>query len=201
MAYVRGCSGDYDYWSNELGCDGWSADEVWPIFTQHEEWLETSLDGEQRGKDGPLKVRFFPESHLRKPLLKACEEAGHPVQYDHNNGDCIGFAAHQATINEDMQRVNAAEAFLREAEQRPNLTVVTNALVGKVIISDAMKATGVEYFRDTVDARESSGFGEPDTRTSFAVSARREVIVCAGAIHTPHILMLSGIGPRKELER
>eukprot|EP01083_Nonionella_stella_P132739 403594_1 len=193
MLYDRGCRGDFDYWSKELGCTGWSAEEVMPIFTNLEGCLEKDTERSQFNTEGPLKLRYVPTTSIREPFLKACAESGYTI-HDHlhfDDDDLKGFSVCLSATNEDSLRVNSAEAFLRPVQFKPNLKVQTHAHVARVLINSEQVATGVKFF-DT-----ESPFGMPPCRTIYA---RRGVIVCAGALQSPQILMLSGVGPKDHLE-
>lgn len=175
MAYVRGHRADYDRWA-ATGLSGWSYPHVLPYFRRSESW-EDGADA-FRGGDGPLHTQ---RSRWRDPLLDAFisagRDAGFPVTPDYNGADQEGFGRIQSTIHRG-RRDSAAKAYLRPALRRPNLKVETEALVTGVGIADG-RATGVAYRR---------------AGRSHVAQARREVILSAGVIDTPKILMLSGIG-------
>lgn len=180
MAYVRGHRGDYDRWA-AAGLPGWSYGDVLPYFRRSERW-EGGADT-FRGGEGPLRTR---RSRWRDPVLAAFiaagREAGYPVTSDYNGAEQEGFDLIQSTIHRG-RRDSAATAYLRPALRRPNLRVETGALVTGLTIEDG-RATGVAYRRH----------GKP-----HRVRAAREVILSAGVIDTPKILMLSGIGDPTDL--
>lgn len=181
MAYVRGDRGDYDRWAAS-GLDQWSFDQVLPYFIRQERWIDGP--DETRGRDGPLSVQFC---RYADPLLdafrKAGASAGHRWTDDYNGEHQEGFGRLQMTIRRG-RRSSSASAYLRRALHRTNLTVLTHAHARKVVIADG-KALGIEY---SVRGR------------TVTAHARRETILAGGVINSPHLLMLSGIGPRAELD-
>ncbi|MBI2754980.1 MAG: GMC family oxidoreductase N-terminal domain-containing protein [Betaproteobacteria bacterium] len=176
MIYMRGQKEDYDHWAS-LGNEGWSWDEVLPLFQRLEDYEHGATDG--YGAGGELRVE---DPRVRWEIIdawrKAAEECGIPPVKVFNRGDNFGCALFQMN-QRSGRRWSATNAFLRPAMSRPNLTVVTNALVTRLGF-DGRTAAGVE-FRASGEAR-------------FA-AADREVILAAGAIGSPQILQLSGIGP------
>ena len=180
MAYVRGHRGDYDRWA-EAGLQHWSYAHVLPYFRRQEAWEDGA--GAYRGADGPLGVR---RSRYPDPLSQAFAEAGaaagFPATDDYNGAQQEGFGGWQATIR-DGRRCSAATAYLHPVVGRPNLTVETGVLATRILL-DHNRAAGIEY--------QKGGVRE-------AVAAGREVILAAGVINSPHLLMLSGIGDPNEL--
>lgn len=180
MAYVRGNRADYDRWAN-AGLREWSYAHVLPYFRRQERW-ERGADA-YRGGDGPLATE---ESRYQDSLcdayLEAATAAGLPVTPDYNGRQQDGFARMQMTINRG-RRASGATAYLRPAGARRNLTVVTEALVTRVVL-EGSRAVGVAYL---------NGRGEEIVR------ADREVILSGGSINSPQLLMLSGIGDPEEL--
>ena len=182
MCYIRGVADDYDDWAAQ-GATGWHWDNALPYFRKSE---GNSRGGDDlHGGDGPLSV-----SDLRytNPLSQAFIDAGQQIGLAHNrdfNGavqDGVGF--YQVT-QRDGARCSAAVAYLNPARQRPNLTVHTGAQVSRITI-DGRRANGVTYAMNGKACHEA---------------AAREVIVSGGAINSPQLLMLSGIGPADELRR
>jgi 4-pyridoxate dehydrogenase len=175
MAYVRGNKGDYDRWAAG-GLIGWSYAEVLPYFCRQESWEGGA--GEYRGGDGPLTVRT---TTYEDPLVEACLAAGAALQMpqtpDYNGAQQEGLGRMQQTIR-DGRRCSAAEAYLRPALSRSNLTIETGAFANRIAL-DGGRAAGVEYARG----------GE-----THIARAEREVILCGGVINSPQLLMLSGIG-------
>lgn len=195
MAYVRGHPGDFDAWEAS-GATGWSYNDVLPYFMKSEDFApstEISIDAEVHGTGGPLGVSVrSPVIPAARDFVTAAQAAGIP-KGDYNGRDRGGPAGvsslFQTTTRKGM-RSSTFHAYLEgETESRPNLTILTHALVTRVTLSDkdgGKTATGIEY-------RDYSG-------AVHAITAKREVVLCAGAVGSPQILMLSGIGPRSELE-
>ena len=178
--YVRGQRRDYDTWA-QLGNRGWSYDDVLPYFRKSE--TRPGGDPEIRGQDGPLHVSDIHERHpLCEAFLAAAEEIGLPRNPDCNSGDQEGVAYYQRTIR-NGRRWGAAHAFLRPAMTRRNLTVLSDTFV-EAITFDGGCATGIRY--------RKNGFA----RTA---NAARELILAAGAIGTPQLLHISGVGPATHL--
>lgn len=183
MIYVRGNASDYDHWANELGCDGWSYNEVLPYFKKSESYSRGP--NAYHGGDGPLHVTAdFTPHPVTKAIVDAAIESGIPFN-DDSNGETQEGVSYTDLNTKDGKRHSTAVAFLRPALNRPNLSLITNARVHKVSITNGI-ATGVIYRQEGVVK---------------AVKAKKEVIVCGGAIESPRILMLSGIGSKSELEK
>ncbi len=175
MLYVRGNPLDYNTWS-QFGNLGWSYDSVLPYFRKAEHF-EPGGDG-SRGRGGPLNVAHMRErAELLDAFIDAAVDEGFPRNKDYNNGYQEGFGYYQVT-QKNGERWSAARGFLDPARRRPNLKIETEALVGKVIL-EGRRAVGVAY-----------------TQAGVAKEARasREVILAAGAVKSPHLLELSGIG-------
>lgn len=180
MVYVRGHREDYARWVAN-GLPDWSYSNVLPYFRRAETWEGGASN--LRGGDGPLATCA---SHYRDPLveagLDAAADAGFPLTDDYNGEQQEGFSRLQTTIGRG-RRSSTAVAYLRPARRRPNLRVETSALATRILVENG-RAVGVEYL--------SAG-------RLRRVRARREVILCAGAIQSPQLLMLSGIGPAEHL--
>ncbi len=174
MIYVHGQPEDYDHWA-ALGATGWSAQDVAPYFKK----METYLPGDEaRGKGGPMHIHQVSERYpLAHALLQAAEQDGQPLSQDYNGRTQEGFGYYQVA-QKDGQRWSVVEGYLNPVRQRKNLTIRTGALVTKVNVAEG-RCTGVTYRRK----------GEVHT-----VLAQREVILAAGAVQTPQLLELSGIG-------
>lgn len=182
MLYTRGQKEDYDHWA-KLGNEGWSYDDVLPYFkaTQHQERGES----EYHGVDGPLNVaESRSKLDIFDDFITAAEQAGFPQNDDFNGKTQEGVGYYQVT-QKDGLRCSAAKAFLTPNLNRDNLMVLTEVLVEKILFEDK-KATGVCYKHK----------GKKVTLT-----ANKEVILSAGAFNSPQVLMLSGIGPKEELDK
>ncbi len=180
MAYVRGNRADYERWASR-GLPEWSYDKVLPYFRKAESWEGGASD--YRGGDGPLatrKARY--EDPLVDAYLAGAEEMGYARTDDYNGAQQDGFGRMQMTIRKG-HRESAATAYLHPVLSRPNLTVRVDSLVTRVVI-EGTRAVGIEYIHK----------GE-----RRFVAAEREVILSGGAINSPQLLMLSGIGDPAEL--
>jgi choline dehydrogenase len=182
MVYVRGHRNDYAEWN--AAAPGWGWDDVAPIFKRMEDW-SGGADA-YRGAGGPLHVHdVSKEVHpLTRTYLQAGEQAGFPINPDYNGADMEGVACYQITTKGGF-RASAARSYLRPARQRKNLSLLTKAHVNRVVLEDK-RAVGVEYSHQG--------------QTKIA-RARRELILCGGAINSPQLLQLSGIGPAEVLRR
>lgn len=182
MAYVRGHAGDYDRWAAS-GVRGWSSHDVLDYFRRQETWEGGA--SAYRGGSGPvLTCTSRYDDPVVDAWLDAGRDAGYPATADYNGAQQEGFGRLQLTVG-NGRRSSAASAYLRPALARPNLEVWTDTAVQSITF-DGMRADGVICTRAGETVR---------------VRARREVIVSAGAIHSPHLLMLSGIGDPEALRR
>lgn len=181
MLYVRGNPLDYNTWA-QLGNRGWSYESVLPYFKKSEHF-EGEGD-ETRGHGGPLNVAHMIERHeILDAVIDSAAVEGYSRNPDYNNGKQEGFGYYQVTQKRG-RRWSTARAFLDRARSRPNLLIETEALATRVLL-DGHRAVGVAYTRHG---------------TPFEARCRGEVILSAGAVKSPHILELSGIG-RPELLR
>ncbi len=180
MIYIRGHRTDYDHWAAE-GNPGWSYDEVLPYFRRSEH--NERISDEYHGSQGPLNVADLrsPNKTLRS-FVDAGREAGFPVNDDFNGAEQEGIGAYQVT-QRNGERLSVAKAYLTPNLGRKNLTVFTNAHTTRVLFQ-GKRATGVEFRRD----------GKTEQ-----IGANHEVLMAAGALQTPQILMLSGVGSGREL--
>src|SRR5271166_5076483 len=175
MLYVRGNPLDYDTWA-QFGNRGWSYESVLPYFKKSEHYEPGGDD--TRGRGGPLNVVALRErAALADAFIEAAVAEGFPRNPDYNNGNQEGFGYFQAT-QKNGRRWSTARAFLDPARRRPNLRIETEALATGVLL-DGKRAIGVTYVQRG-EAREARCGGE--------------VILCAGAVKSPHLLELSGIG-------
>lgn len=187
MVCTRGHRWDYDHWAAQ-GCEGWSYDEVLPYFRKSESYGAplSAQDRPYHGFDGPLHIA--PPQKLNpisQAFIRAAEQAGHARNEDFNGARQEGVGAFKV-FQKDGQRCSNARAYLPpEVRARPNLQIRTGALATRILI-EAGRAQGVVYRQE---GREQ------------AALARRELLLCAGALQSPQLLMLSGIGPRAELEK
>jgi len=180
MAYTRGNPGDYDRWAQK-GARGWSYADVLPYFRRCETWENGT--NTYRGGEGFLGTEFArTQDPLYDAWLAAAKACGYPLTPDYNGQQQEGFGRGQFTIR-DGRRSSTANAFLKPARGRKNLSVATNAHTTRVLL-DGTRATGVEYVQNGSTQR---------------ASATREVVIAAGAFNTPQVLMLSGIGPAEHL--
>ncbi len=182
MIYIRGHARDYDDW-RQLGLAGWAYRDVLPYFKKSE---HNEAGGDAwRGEGGPLWVSRPPTGEpLRKAFIQAGVAAGHLRTRDFNGFQQEGVGDFHLTIKNGV-RWNTASAYLRPALERPNLTVISNAHAARVLIEKG-RAVGVEF---------AAGPGKPVQRAM----ADREVLMAAGAFQSPHLLMLSGVGPADHL--
>ena len=181
MAYTRGHPDDYDRWARN-GATGWSHAEVLPYFKRCETWEQGG--SAWRGGAGPVGTEY---AKTKDPIFDAWIEAanavGLPVTDDYNGPQPIGFSKGQYTIR-NGRRSSSANAFLKPARGRPNLTVHTRVHATRILMNGTI-ATGVEYLRK----------GKP-----VSAQADCEVILSGGVFNTPQLLMLSGIGPAAHLK-
>ncbi|MCF6743672.1 choline dehydrogenase [Blastococcus sp. KM273128] len=181
MIYVRGARADYDEWAQLTGDDAWSYDSVLPLFKR----MEDNARGADawHGVGGPLRVEDLRSPHpWTTAVVESAVAAGYPRNPDFNGAAQEGVGQYQVTQKRG-RRWSAADAYLHPAAGRPNLTVRTGALTTRVLVEGG-RATGVEY--------RCGG----EVRT---VRATREVVLSGGAVNSPQLLMLSGIGPADHL--
>jgi choline dehydrogenase len=183
MMHIRGHASDYDNWAYN-GCPGWSYEECLPYFQR----LEDQEDGTNPtgGKGGPIHVssaKLHSPNPTSQSFLQACYELGFPETDDFNGPQMDGAGWHHINVK-DGKRYSTKEGYLDPVAYRTNLTLSTGSQATRLLI-EGDRCVGVEYVKDgqRVQAR-----------------ARREVIVCAGAIESPHLLLLSGIGPAGQLK-
>ena len=182
MIYTRGHSREYDIW-RQMGCEGWGSNDVLPYFKR----LESFEDSNSRelGKEGPVSIRKAkPDLEICDAFLQAARDEGYPILSDMNSDVTEGFGFYDINAGTG-RRMSAATSYLEPISKRRNLMVIPHAQVVKILIENN-SANGVEFF------------WKGKLRQLFA---EKEVVLSSGAIKTPQLLMLSGIGPENELEK
>lgn len=184
MIYIRGNAWDYNRWA-QLGNRGWSYEELLPLFKQSEHNEKTGSN-QYHGSGGPLNVTGQRNPYdISRSFIEAAEELGYKGNPDFNGETQEGFGMYQVT-QKGGRRWSSADAYLVEAKARDNLTIVTEAHVSRILL-EGKRAVGAEYLKKG--------------KRKETVHAAREVILSAGAVQSPQVLMLSGIGDRDELTR
>jgi len=183
MVYMRGHREDYDAWASEHGCEGWGYDDLLPYFIRSEG--NESLADEYHGNRGPLPVS---ENRYRHPLsmafIRAAQQVGLPYTVDFNGAQQQGAGFYQTTTK-NGERASASQTYLKPVRSNRQLTLQTKALAQRLMIENG-RATGLQYQHG----------GQLKT-----ARARKEIIITAGALASPKLLMLSGIGPADELQK
>lgn len=180
LVYMRGAPSDYDHWQQK-GAAGWGWSDVLPYFVKTES--NSRFGGPFHGNSGELPVADVPNHDPAEHLwVEAAQEAGLPFKEDFNDGDQFGCGFFQVMMK-DGERVSPADAFLEPVLNRPNLVLVTSALATRIIVRDD-RAEGLEYFRH---GAVETVFGD-------------EIVLSGGAVNSPHLLLLSGIGPADSLK-
>ncbi|XP_054157547.1 uncharacterized GMC-type oxidoreductase Mb1310-like [Oppia nitens] len=186
MAYVRGFVKDYDDWELEYGVKGWNWSKVLPYFKRSENNTNHLLNRKYHGYNGPIHVVSIDKPRpINKLTMSAAQELGYNVIDLNDPNTEEGVAIQQMTMK-DGSRFSSAKAYLWPAKDRPNLHIMAKSLVTKINFDNNRRAISVNIFRNK------------DKHMKY-IRARNEIIVCAGAIHTPKLLMLSGIGPKDHL--
>ena len=180
MIYVRGQEQDYDRWA-DAGAQGWDWKSIEPYFKK----LECCAFGDStRGQSGPMHIEEVAERcKIGEASLAAAQSAGWSLNHDYNSGDQTGFGYYQV-LQHNRRRWSAYDAYLRPALSRPNLTVQTDAQVQQLIFN-GKHCSGVHYLHK----------GQ-----ALSVTADAEVILCAGSVHNPQLLELSGVGQPEHLK-
>ena len=182
MIYIRGNQADYDHWAS-LGNTGWSYQEVLPYFIKSEN--NASLQNKYHGNTGPLSVsNLRTDNPLHQRYIAAAQAEGYNVLDDFNGAEQEGLGVYQVT-HVNGERCSVARAYLQPHLNRPNLTVLSHAVTHKILIENKI-AIGAEIHH---------------AGQIKQIKATKEVLLCAGAIQSPQILMLSGIGPEQELKK
>jgi choline dehydrogenase len=184
MVYIRGNALDFDAWEEEAGAEGWAYRHVLPYFRR----AETRAEGGDawRGSEGPLHTSYGGlQNPLYRTFVEAAKQAGYAETEDVNGYRQEGFGRMDRTIH-NGRRWSAANAYLKPALRRPNLTLRSHAMVTRILF-EGRRAVGVAY--------RTGGPGGPERQ----VRARREVVLAGGSINSPMLLKLSGVGPGAEL--
>ena len=183
MIFQRGNPMDYERWASDPGMETWDHAHCLPYFRRMENCLAAAPDDPFRGHDGPLVLERGPaRGPLFDAFFEAVQQAGYPLTEDVNGYRQEGFAAFDRNVH-DGRRLSAARAYLHPVMERPNLTVETRAFTTRILF-EGNRATGVEYARR----------GRGGRRVSAG-----EVVVCGGAINSPQLLQLSGVGGEADL--
>ena len=185
MVYTRGNSWDYDNWAKTHGCKGWSFKDVLPYFRRAED--NQRLVDKYHSAGGPLGVSD-PISPLpiSSAFIRAAQEAGMPYNPDFNGADQFGVGFYQTTTR-NARRCSAAVAYLRPAISRKNLTVWTRTITHRIVFKNR-RAVGIEISRS-------------NSRSKEIINCGSEVVITAGALNSPKLLMLSGVGNADELTK
>ncbi|XP_050515272.1 glucose dehydrogenase [FAD, quinone]-like [Diabrotica virgifera virgifera] len=186
MMFTRGTPPDFDKrWSGE-GIKGWTWNDVLPFFRKFEHNLQPSeYDSHYHGYSGPVAVSDQYYVHdLSKSILKGAAEAGFPISKDINGKDYTGFANSQSYIKDGV-RVSMAKAYLRPQRNNPHLHVMLNSTVTRILFDGHKKAYAVEFLYNN---------------QTFTVKAKKEIILAAGTINSPKLLLQSGVGPKDALD-
>ena len=181
MVYIRGQASDYNRWE-AMGNKGWSYDDLKPLFLA----IEDNENGanEHHGVGGELTVsNLRQKNEMCDVFIKAGKEAGFPIKEDFNEGNQEGVGFYQVT-QRDGQRCSAAKAFLNPVKNRENLTIITRAHATRILF-EGKKAVGVEY---------------KTAKEVISIRANKEIILSGGAINSPQLLLLSGVGAKKDLD-
>ena len=180
QVFTRGCPEDYDRWANEEGCPGWSFKDVLPYYRKLED--NDVFADEHHGTGGPQGISTMAPNSLTRVFVQGCQQAGIPYTADFNGASQKGSGFYQ-TFTRRGRRCSTSAAYLDIARKRANLTVRTHCLAHRILV-DQDRAVGIEI--------------QNGSRTT-TLRAAREVIVAAGAIGSPKLLMQSGIGPADDL--
>jgi choline dehydrogenase-like flavoprotein len=200
MAWIRGPKCDWDEWAERVGDPWWKWENAVEVMKRFEDFRERCPEGAAEryatpkqglhGKGGPIAVGY---GEVWQPLVMHClegaEQAGHKVNRDVNSGEPEGLSVAQFNVDNGMRRTSAGAFLSEEARKRlDNLTLVTKALCSRILFDADKRAIGAELIPT-----------EDDSLAPVSVRANHEVILCAGAFASPQILLLSGIGPAKDL--
>ncbi|MBH67324.1 MAG: glucose-methanol-choline oxidoreductase [Rhodospirillaceae bacterium] len=180
MIYTRGHSREYDIWQ-QMGCNGWGSEDVLPYFKKLES--KQREEGRRYEGEGPIQVRKAkPNIEICDAFLRAAQDEGYSLIDDMNSDPSEGFGFYDINAGNGL-RMSSATAYLEPVMNRENLTVITNTQVLRILIKGD-RAYGVEVLHKGIEKK---------------ITVEKEVIISSGAIKTPQLLMLSGIGPEDEL--
>jgi len=181
--FTRGVADDYDHWARDLGCKGWAFKDIQPLFVRSED--NDTLADEHHGTGGPLGVSNLASPNvLTMAFVRSCQQLGMPYNPDFNGARQEGCGAYQTTIR-NARRCSAATGYLHPVLHRPNLDLQTGCLTTKIVVENG-RARGVDYIQN----------GQLKT-----AHAEREVIIAGGAIGSPKLMLLSGLGPADHLRQ
>jgi choline dehydrogenase len=182
LIFIRGQKEDYDHW-HDLGNDGWSWDEVLPYFKKAEG--NDRLGEPLHSQIGPLRASSIKKTHpLVEAFIKSANQLGVPTTDDFNNLQQEGVGYYQLSTHNGL-RCSAAKAYLKPIKSRQNLSIITNAQVSKILFKD-QQAVGIEYIQGG---------------SKHQITSQKEIILSAGALQSPQLLQLSGIGPANLLQK
>ncbi|MBM3348784.1 MAG: choline dehydrogenase [Betaproteobacteria bacterium] len=182
LIFIRGQKEDYDHW-HDLGNDGWSWDEVLPYFKKAEG--NDRLGEPLHSQIGPLRASSIKKTHpLVEAFIKSANQLGVPTTDDFNNLQQEGVGYYQLSTHNGL-RCSAAKAYLKPIKSRQNLSIITNAQVSKILFKDR-QAVGIEYIQ---------------RGNKHQITSQKEIILSAGALQSPQLLQLSGIGPASLLQK
>jgi choline dehydrogenase len=182
LIFIRGQKEDYDHW-HDLGNDGWSWDEVLPYFKKAEG--NDRLGEPLHSQIGPLRASSIKKTHpLVEAFIKSANQLGVPTTDDFNNLQQEGVGYYQLSTHNGL-RCSAAKAYLKPIKSRQNLSIITNAQVSKILFKDR-QAVGIEYIKGG---------------SKHQIASQKEIILSAGALQSPQLLQLSGIGPASLLQK
>ncbi len=182
LIFIRGQKEDYEHW-HDLGNDGWSWDEVLPYFKKAEG--NDRLGEPLHSQIGPLRASSIKKPHpLVEAFIKSANQLGVPTTDDFNNLQQEGVGYYQLSTHNGL-RCSAAKAYLKPIKSRQNLSIITNAQVSKILFKD-LQAVGIEYIQGG---------------SKHQITSQKEIILSAGALQSPQLLQLSGIGPAKLLQK
>ncbi|NDC65496.1 MAG: choline dehydrogenase [Burkholderiaceae bacterium] len=182
LIFIRGQKEDYDHW-HDLGNDGWSWDEVLPYFKKAEG--NDRLGEPLHSQIGPLRASSIKKTHpLVEAFIKSANQLGVPTTDDFNNLQQEGVGYYQLSTHNGL-RCSAAKAYLKPIKSRQNLRIITNAQVSKILFKDR-QAVGIEYIQGG---------------SKHQITSQKEIILSAGALQSPQLLQLSGIGPANLLQK